>query len=110
MPFSKYNVWDIASVRSDGYFLLPLELPYGSYYLKEIESSVPITYQANTNLVPFTINENSHFKKLDDGSLLLDVFFENKRNLGTVKEASSNVKKYFWLEAICPKALDSSFR
>ncbi len=75
--------------NSDGYFLLPLELPYGSYYLKEIESSVPITYQANTNLVPFTINENSHFKKLDDGSLLLDVSFENKRNLGTV-----NITKY----------------
>lgn len=81
-----HTTTNIFKTNEEGYFLTPIDLPFGKYEL--IEVTAPFGYLLG-NRFYFEINEDSPFIYDEDGNRVFEIYFENKKEI--IKETTVKV-------------------
>lgn len=70
--------------NDEGFFITPLALKYGRYYLREVSSSTPTGYLLNNREYPFYINQYEDYTYDSFNNRILTLEFSNKRAMAEV--------------------------
>ena len=87
VPYPEYKITDIFEVNKNGIFITPIPLSPGKYIIEQVKESMN-GYLYNDNKITIEVGESSNFIN-EDGELLLEVPFYNKRVKGII-----NITKY----------------